>query len=172
MKYTLIPQQTLIGVVKAVHDGDSFKIQFPEETTWVRLWGCDSPEVISNHVASHQPYGREAGNEVRKLIKGQKVEVETLFKDQFGRMICKVKLLKEDLQKIDLTELTISEGLAWWLDEPKMSKEDREKLKKLHETAKDKKIGLWSTEERKLRPSTWRSRNRRFSSTKEFPDLW
>lgn len=171
MKYQLIPQQTLIGTVKAVHDGDSFKIEFPEETSWIRLWGCDSPEVISNHVTQHQPYGKEAGNEVRNLIKGQKVEVQTLFKDQFGRMICKVKIPINEVMT-DLTEILIRNGLAWFLQEPNMTEDEVSNLKRWHEKAKNSKVGLWGTKERKLRPSTWRNRYRRFSLTKEFPDLW
>jgi endonuclease YncB( thermonuclease family) len=177
MRYSIIPNQTKTAVVKAVHDGDSIKVQFEDgEVSWIRLYGCDAPEVISNHVTKDQPHGRESGNELRKLIKGQTVEVETLFRDQYGRMICKVNLLKEelgsDLQKIDLTKLLISEGLAWWLEEPKMDSTVKTELKSLHEYAKGKMLGLWSRQGRKLRPSTWRSRNRRFTMEKEFEDLW
>lgn len=177
MKYKIIPDETKLGIVKAVHDGDSIKIQFDDgEVSWVRLYGCDAPEVISNHVGANQPYGKESGNELRKLIKGQKVEVQTLFRDQFNRMICKVSLLKEelgqDLQKIDLTELLITEGLAWSLTEPKMDIDTKLKLKSLQEYAKGQMFGLWGQEGRKLRPSTWRSRNRRFLMEKEFEELW
>lgn len=177
MKYKIIPNETKVGIVKAVHDGDSIKVKFEDgEVSWVRLYGCDAPEVISNHVGANQPYGKEAGDELRKLVKGQKVEVQTLFLDQYKRMVCKVYLLKEelgqDLQKIDVTKALISNGLAWWLDEPKMTSELRAELKSLHEYAKGQMFGLWGQEGRKLRPSTWRSRNRRFLMEKEFEDLW
>ncbi len=177
MKYSIIPNETKTAVVKAVHDGDSIKVQFEDgEVSWIRLYGCDAPEVVSNHVTKDQPHGRESGNELRKLIKGQTVEVETLFRDQYGRMICKVKLIVPDGDKspakIDLTLHLISLGLAWWLEEPKMSIEVKTELKSLHEYAKGKMLGLWGMEGRKLRPSTWRSRNRRFTMEKEFEDLW
>ena len=171
MRYKLIPNQTLTGVVKAVHDGDSYKIDFGTETIWIRIWGCDSPEVISNHVTSDQPYGREAGKIVRDLLKGKTVTVKTLFLDQYNRMICQVEFVHE-LQKYDLTEFLISNGLAWWLKEPRMTDSMIELLSELHNSAKDKKTGLWSESSRKLRPSTWRSRFRRFSIEKEFEDLW
>lgn len=173
MKYKIIPNETKLGIVKAVHDGDSIKIQFEDgEVSWVRLYGCDAPEVISNHVGANQPYGKDAGDETRKMIKGKPVEVQTLFRDQFNRMICKVLLIQDDGSKVDLTKNSIVLGLAWWLDEPKMNPELRVELKSLHEYAKGKMLGLWGIEGRKLRPSTWRSRNRRFLLTKEFPDLW
>ncbi len=177
MKYKIIPNETKLGIVKAVHDGDSIKIQFEDgEVSWVRLYGCDAPEVISNHVGANQPYGKESGNELRKLVKGQKVEVQTLFRDQYQRMVCNVFLLKEelgqDLQKIDICKNLITNGLAWWLDEPKMNPELRAEFKSLQEYAKGNMLGLWGIEGRKLRPSTWRSRNRRFLMEKEFEDLW
>lgn len=175
MKYTIIPNETKIGIVKAVHDGDSIKIQFEDgEVSWVRLYGCDAPEVISNHVGANQPYGKEAGDYLRKLIKGQKVKVQTLFRDQFNRMICKVDLINEADRTnfLDLTLRLISNGMAWWLDEPKMQPELRAELKSLHAYAKGEMLGLWGQSGRKLRPSTWRSRNRRFLMEKEFEELW
>ena len=41
----LSAQDTVL--VKAVHDGDSYKIQWNSgEIEWVRLWGCDAWEVV------------------------------------------------------------------------------------------------------------------------------
>ena len=174
MKYQIIPKQTLKGIVKAVHDGDSFKIQFENgEVEWIRLWGCDAPEVVSNHVTQSQPYGKESGDQLRNLIKGNDVVVETLFRDQYQRMICKVKLVDPiSKNEIDLTWLTISKGYAWWLEEPSMTKEEKIQLKGWHDAAKQSKNGLWNYPGRKLRPSTWRNNHKKFSLTKEFPDLW
>ena len=173
MKYKIIPNETKLGIVKAVHDGDSIKVQFEDgEVSWVRLYGCDAPEVISNHVGANQPYGKQSGDELRNHVKGQRVEVQTLFRDQFNRMICKVSLIQDDGSKVNLTENMIVLGLAWSLTEPKMDIETKSWLKSLQEYAKGKMLGLWGIEGRKLRPSTWRSRNRRFLLTKEFPDLW
>jgi len=159
LKYQLIERQTLTGEVKAVHDGDSFKIKFETgEVSWIRIYGCDAPEVTSNHVSSTQPFGRESGNIMRAMIKGKRVKVDTLFKDKYGRMICNVFLLTDT--EIDLTDHLISNGLAWWLDESNMTPETRIKLKSQHELAKAGKVGLWGQTGRKLRPSTWRGRNR------------
>lgn len=173
MKYKIIPNETKLGIVKAVHDGDSIKIQFEDgEVSWIRLYGCDAPEIISNHVGANQPYGKESGDKLRELIKGKEVKVKTLFRDQYQRMICKVDFIDSNQSEIDLSWLLIASGLAWSLTEPKMDDDTKLKLKSLQEYAKGKMLGLWGQEGRKLRPSTWRSRNRRFLMEKEFEDLW
>tara|TARA_R110000868_G_scaffold320909_17_gene581966 strand:+ start:612 stop:1115 length:504 start_codon:yes stop_codon:yes gene_type:complete len=167
MKYKIVENKILEGVVAAVHDGDSIKVVFPSETVWVRLYGCDAPEVISNHVTANQPFGTNSGNALRTLVKGKKVQVETLFKDMYNRMICKVSL-----DGIDLTEYLVTNGLAWWLSEPKMKPETVSKLKGLHEAAKTGRKGFWGISGRKVRPSTWRKDHKRFGTAKVFEDLW
>jgi endonuclease YncB( thermonuclease family) len=158
MKYRIIPNETKFGIVKAVHDGDSIKVKFEDgEIVWIRLYGCDAPEVHSNYVSARQPYGKESGDHLRDLVKGNQVKVETLFRDQFQRMICKVEFAGKDL-----SETLIETGNAWWLVEPKQSPEVQSKLKELHNTAKANKVGLWGELGRKIRPSTWRSRHRIF----------
>ena len=61
-RYSIIPNEIKVGIVKAVHDGDSIKVKFEDgEVSWIRLYGCDAPEVVSNHVSASQPYGKESG---------------------------------------------------------------------------------------------------------------
>lgn len=168
MRYSIVPNETKVGIVKAVHDGDSIKVKFEDgEIAWIRLYGCDAPEVHSNYVSARQPYGKESGDFLRNLIKGKEVRVETLFRDEFKRMICKV-----ELEGKDLSETLIETGNAWWLTEPKQSPEVQSKLKELHSTAKTNKVGLWGELGRKIRPSTWRERNRIFGMTSNpFEDI-
>lgn len=167
MRYKLVEHEILEGKVTAVHDGDSIKVVFPTETVWVRLYGCDAPEVISNYVSANQPFGTEAGLLLRDTVKGKTVKVETLFRDVYNRMICKVTLDGKDL-----TEFMVENGYAWWYQEPKMKPEIKERLKTLHNTAKEGKLGLWGEKGRKVRPTTWRSYNKRFGTSKIFEDLW
>lgn len=167
MRYKLIEKQILEGTVTAVHDGDSIKVVLPSETVWIRLYGCDAPEVISNYVSTNQPFGVESGAILRDTVKGKKVVVETLFRDIYNRMVCKVTLNGKDL-----TEFLIENGYAWWYSEPKMSTELVKKLKDLHNIAKAEKKGLWGEGGRKVRPTTWRKYNKRFGSVKPFEDLW
>ncbi len=170
-RYELVERQILTGTVMAVHDGDSYKVKFKDETVWIRLYGCDTPEVISNYVTKDQPFGRLAGNKMRELLKGNEVKVEVLFKDQYGRWICKIWF-----NDIDLTEYVVKNGFGWHLREPKMKTSYFEGLKIFQEQSKVQRLGLWGETGRKVRPSTWREQNRRFTLneniTKEFPELW
>ena len=157
---SLFSQDTVL--VKAVHDGDSYKIQWKTgEIEWVRLWGVDCPEVQSNHITKAQPYGVQAGNFVRTLLKGQYVEVDTFVDqdDPFLRRVVKVKLDSTLYSKIgivpgeyinDLSTFLIVTGQAWWIDPS---------LKDYMVVAKQTKIGLWGLSGRKIRPDTWRKRN-------------
>ena len=89
-------------------------------------------------------------------------------------MICKVKLINEldRNDDLDLTLFLISKGMAWWLSEPSQTEEERTFLKDYHNAAKSTRIGLWGQEGRKLRPSTWRERNRIFGMTSNpFEDI-
>lgn len=173
MKYSIIPNETKIGIVKAVHDGDSIKVKFEDgEVSWVRLYGCDAPEVVSNHVSATQPYGIEAGKKLRDLIKGKEVKVHTLFRDQYQRMICKVYFIDSNQSEIDLSWLLITSGCAWNLIEPKMTKDEKVLLNEWQNFAKGKKIGLWGQPGRKIRPSTWRGRNHNPVGFVNDPELW
>lgn len=158
--FQLFSQDTVL--VKAIHDGDSYKIQWKTgETEWVRLWGVDCPEVPSNHITKAQPYGVQAGNFVRSVLKGQWVVIDTTTKqdDPFLRRVVKIKLDSALYSRIDsvpgeyvndLSTYLVLNGYAWWLDKS---------LQDEMEIAKDSKIGLWSLPGRKLRPETWRKRN-------------
>lgn len=168
-KYELIERKLLTGICKAVHDGDSYKVQFLDETVWIRLYGVDSPEVVSNHVTKDQPGGRKCGNHMRDLLKGKTLKVEALFKDMYGRWICNVWLDEQDL-----TEYVVKNGIGWWLQEPKMKPSYLAGLKTFQEYAKVNFLGFWSESGRKVRPERWREQNRRFTlnENKEFPELW
>lgn len=161
MAFSQIPVQ-----VKAVHDGDSYKVKLQDTTFWIRIYGCDAPEVISNHVSKHQPYGLKAASNVRVLIKSDTIYIDTLFRDQYNRLICKVYL--DSLKLDNLTDWLIKTGNAWWLGEPNMSSGTKSYLQALQQEAVNNKAGLWGLSGRKLRPSTWRSKYRRFSLEKEF----
>jgi len=155
--------------VFAVHDGDSYKISLNDSTkVWIRLWGVDAPEVISNYVTKHQPYGLQSSQNLRNLIKGDSVWVDTLYRDQYKRLVCRVTL--ED--STDLTEYVVSTGNAWWLNDGSMTKEYLSNLKTLQDDAKDSQIGLWGLSGYKYRPSTWRQKYKRITSKKVFLDLW
>jgi len=158
---TVLSSQDTV-LVRAVHDGDSYKIQWKSgEIEWVRLWGIDCPEVMSNHIKRNQPYGVQTGNFVRSVLKGQSIVIDTsvVQDDPFLRRVVKVKLDSALYSRIDsvpgeyvndLSTYLVLNGYAWWVDRT---------LQDDMELAKDSKIGLWSLSGRKLRPATWRKKN-------------
>lgn len=158
---SLFSQDTVL--VKAVHDGDSYKIQWKTgEIEWVRLWGVDCPEVQSNHITKAQPYGVQAGNFVRSWLKGEYVEVDTFVSqdDPFLRRVVKIKLDSTLYSYLygtvpgeyvtDLSTYLVLNGYAWWVDKS---------LQESMDVAKQSKMGLWGLPGRKVRPDTWRKRN-------------
>lgn len=158
-----------LGVVKAVHDGDSYKVHFlsRDTTYWVRLWGADAPEVISNHVNAHQPGGIQAGQFARNYLKNDTVLLEFVSTDEFNRSVCKVWK-----DSVDVTKYLIENGHAWWYGDKKMSKQYLAEIKQLQLEAKQSQLGFWGLDGFKNRPSTWRNNHKRFSKRKLFIDLW
>jgi endonuclease YncB( thermonuclease family) len=153
---TLVAAQN--ATVMAVHDGDSFKVRFDDSaktTVWVRLWGADCPEVRSNHVTANQPYGVEAGDSLRLMLKGWKVTVDTLYRDAFNRPVAKVKF-----QGKDITEYIISTGKGWYYPSKGMTTKTRAKLKKMQAEAQVNKLGLWGLDGEKISPSDFRKKNK------------
>ena len=153
----LLLAQKTNATVKAVHDGDSFKVQFEDSlktTVWVRLQGVDCPEVRSPHVVSSQDYGVAAGDSMRLILKGQRVFVDTLYRDAYGRPVAKIKFKGNDI-----TEYVISTGKGWYYSSKSMSTKNRNKLKGLEAKAREQKLGLWASEN-PMKPSEFRSKNK------------
>ena len=144
--------------VYAVHDGDSYSvlIEGQSKKKWVRLWGVDCPEVISNYVTLDQPYGREVSDSVRLLIKRTDVVLDSVGIDMYGRTLVKIKV-----GSIDLTDYILEKGWGWYSLSPDITSPQLDHLKYLHNTAKIQMIGLWGQPGRKYRPTTWRRLYRR-----------
>lgn len=143
------------AVVYAVHDGDSYGVRFlsrPDTTIYIRLHNVDSPEIIF-YVTKDQPYGRQAGSNMRSFLKGDTVLVTVVYNDVFGRLVCDVTK-----NGIDLTEYVISTGNGWYQPDSATTLEREAKLKSLQAEAKKKKKGLWGEKGSKVRPETWRKK--------------
>lgn len=141
------------AIVMAVHDGDSYKVQFQDSartTVWVRLWGADCPEIRSNHVSVSQPFGVEIGDTMRVFLKKQRVYVDTLYRDLYNRPVAKIKYNGQDI-----TEYIIGRGYAWYYSSANMSTKNRNKLKQLQLKAQTEKVGLWAGEN-PINPSVFR----------------
>ena len=126
-----------IGVISAVHDGDTITLQSEATTKKIRLAGIDAPEL-------KQPYGIESRDALRQDILNQQVTVDTNKTDKYGRSVGKVSLNNED---INLKQ--VRRGLAWVYTDyiKELSAEDRELYKAAEKAANDEHIGLWQDEQ-------------------------
>ena len=155
------------ATVKAVHDGDSYKVSFaekPDSAVWVRLYGVDAPEVrFPSVIPFDQPYGRTAADSVRQLIKGQTVLVKYRYTDMYERPVCEIfftaKNLEQAIHTIDLAQYIVMKGWAWYRTEHKNTK-GNSLLKNIQGYAKEQKVGLWGLTGRAIKPETFRKKFR------------
>lgn len=131
-------KQSLEGTVMQVKDGDTVVVSPSDGGQFVacRLYGIDSPET-GKKGKSGQPYGEEATKELKKLVLGQTVTVETTGAKTYKREVC---IIKKNGQDINLE--MVKRGYAWayvqYLKRPHASiyiEAERE--------ARIKKLGLW-----------------------------
>lgn len=142
-KDTVIEIAESLGYVFAVHDGDSYTMQFAEKTK-ARIAFIDFPEIAWPRIPTTQPYGRALGDSVRAMIKGKVLKYEILGYDKYERAIIDCKLNGKDLQLIFLEK-----GWCWLIPKKRGEKDDlgvirRRKYQRAQSKAKDKKLGLWA----------------------------
>ena len=95
-------------------DGDSYVAEnfdlgmgvFLNKVT-IRLFGCNTPESRSKNLLE-KTAGLKAKEEVKFLLEGKEVGIETLELDKYGRVLAKITLSSGE----DLTEYLIKNKLA------------------------------------------------------------
>lgn len=160
-------QETQTAVVKAVHDGDSYKVSFtakPDSVVWIRLFGVDAPEVrFPGVIAFDQPFGRAAADSVRNLIKGRGVFLKYRYTDYYDRPVCQVYFTAPGpdmtTDTVDLAQHIVLKGWAWHRTERKNTKGNT-LLKNIQAYAKGQKVGLWGLPGRAIKPETFRKKFR------------
>lgn len=126
---TLLFAQTKGKVIK-ISDGDTITVLLEGNIQKkLRLAEVDCPE-------SGQPFGKNAKDFTSQEVFGKDITFVETDTDRYGRTIAKVfyndnKYLSKEL---------IKAGLGWWY----YQFSENEKLGKLQDEAKTKKIGLWS----------------------------
>lgn len=84
------PPPALTGRVVRVVDGDTVVLLTPENSqVKIRLAGIDAPE-------SHQPYGKQAREQLATLVAGQEVVAQTRKQDRYGRTIATLLVAGRD----------------------------------------------------------------------------
>ncbi len=117
--------------IVSVQDGDSLTILRDQKKEKVILYGIDCPEMA-------QEYGPQAKSFTEQICKNKMVTLTLHGKDRMGRTIADVIL--DD--GCNLNQELVEKGLAWWSD--KYAPKDEE-LKRLQNTAKIAKIGIWTS---------------------------
>lgn len=150
--------------VKAVHDGDSYKLEYLSDSTikWARIIGVDCPAVFSPYTPKAQPYGRAIGDSVRALIRDSLVTVVKKYgRDPFDNdLVC---IFYKDN---DLAELILFSGWGWYYYDRKLDKDTRKRYKDLASEAKKARRGLWAGREpdpkkytAPIRPTDWKKKH-------------
>lgn len=122
----------LTGRVLTVADGDTMTLEVDGERVKIRLQGIDCPE-------REQPFGKEAGDFVRAKTNGREVEIRSLGKDQYDRVLGEAFVEGENLN----LEL-IRQGLAWWYERHARNRTD---YRDAQSEARREKRGIWSDPE-------------------------
>ncbi|EFH52611.1 can [Arabidopsis lyrata subsp. lyrata] len=109
----------------------------------IRLSGIDSPE-------SKMPYGKEAHDELLKMVEGKCLKVLVYTEDRYGRCVGDIYCNGKFVQ-----EVMLKKGLAWHY----VAYDKRAELAKWENEARQKRIGLWVSSNPE-KPWEWRKNKR------------
>ncbi|KAI7743054.1 hypothetical protein M8C21_005800 [Ambrosia artemisiifolia] len=109
----------------------------------IRLRGIDAPE-------NQQPYGKEAKDELVKIVDGKCLQIQVFDEDRYGRFVGDVYCNGHLVQK-----RMLKKGLAWHYT----AYDKRPQFAKWEKEARAKGIGLWALENPEM-PWEWRRNHR------------
>lgn len=144
---SVVQAETWQGTCVSVIDGDSLMVTHAEGKKEIRLHGIDAPEF-------NQAFGRQARECLRDLVLQQKVTVEPLDTDTYGRTIAKVHT-----RDGCVNERLIADGCAWVFTRF-CKPDDKKAWNALEQSARQQKLGLWSQPD-PVAPWNFRSSKRR-----------
>lgn len=139
---------THTGTVTRVIDGDTLDLSTPNGTIRVRLHGIDAPE-------SRQPHGKKSRQYLRDLIHGKTITVISSSKDRHNRVVGKVLFKTESGRTVNVNELMVAEGNAWW---SKAYAPNDSVLRNAQKHAYANRMGLWYHPS-PIAPWLWRKQN-------------
>ena len=137
-----LPSDATPFKLKRVTDGDTV---VTSEDIRIRLWGIDTPE-------RDQPYGGKATTALKRMLRWEKLYLETKNVDRYGRTVGVI--YTADGEEINLE--MVCDGHAWWYE---YYAPDRPQFKQCQEDAQKNKRGLWA-EEDPVAPWDWRRKKR------------
>jgi endonuclease YncB( thermonuclease family) len=121
-------QQTIVGTVSRVVDGDTVHVISAGTDYTIRLAHIDAPE-------SNQLYGSESTDYLTKLLNKKEVTVKITNKDFFGRHIGNIYLENQDINAT-----IVRTGNAWFYS----AFSSRKDLRDAQLQASKNKLGLWA----------------------------
>ncbi|KAK4550959.1 hypothetical protein RGQ29_032661 [Quercus rubra] len=106
--------------------------------------GIDAPE-------NAMPYGKEAKEELTKIVKGKCLRVLVYGEDQYGRCVADIYCDGKFVQ-----ELMLKKGFAWHY----ATYDQRPELARWEKEAQAKRVGLWASSNPE-KPWEWRKKNKK-----------
>lgn len=126
--------ETITGSVVRVSDGDTVVVLDTNKVQHkIRLMGIDAPE-------KKQAYGRKSKDNLSSLIAGKHVVVEYKKRDQYKRIIGKIKLSGKD---VNLEQVEAGMALHYKQYQGEQSRLDRQLYSEAEDGARNAKRGLW-----------------------------
>ena len=125
----------LLGAVVSVSDGDTITVLDSTQAQHkIRLSGIDAPE-------KKQSYGQRSKQSLSDLVFNQRVTVEWVKRDRYGRIVGKVVLPSG----ADANLQQIKRGMAWHYKayEREQPPEDRAAYAEAERVAREARAGLW-----------------------------
>ncbi len=129
------PKGSVQGTVTAVSDGDTVTVVDGDLQYKVRLAFIDAPEKA-------QPFGPRARQQLADRVLKQKVEVEVIDTDRYGRTVGRVRM-----EGADINYEQVAKGLAWHYTQfakGKQSGDDFGRYEDAMDKARHQRAGLWS----------------------------
>ncbi|HBN26379.1 MAG TPA: hypothetical protein DD405_02795 [Desulfobacteraceae bacterium] len=138
-----------------VFDGDSFIASYKKIKIGIRIIGIDAPET-GKKKGKGQPFGKEAGKYLKKMIKGKTVAIKSYGTDRYNRQLAEVFV-----GNVNLGFEMIKAGLAEVYNRKRLPKGfDVRQYLRAEKRAKKYHRGIWSLGDKYISPKIWRKKNR------------
>jgi len=130
---------TVEGVSVDVQDGDTFVLRDEAgRPIRIRVGGIDAPE-------KSQPWAERSRQHLRELLRGQRVQVQPIKQDVYGRTVARVQVLRAGDTPLDAAQAQIDAGLAWHFKRYKsdQTRDEFVRYAQAEREARAAAIGLW-----------------------------
>ena len=141
------PSQSLLGTVIRIVDGDTTHVRVDGRVEKVRYIGVNTPET-HHPTRGEEPGGREATEVNRRLVEGKSVrlELDVQLRDRYQRLLAYVWVKEAHGSEVMVNADLVRLGYAQVMTIPPNVRHAAT-FRKLQAEAREKKIGLWGSQE-------------------------